>query len=140
MRSCNFPFPGNFIEKYFVLITKYKKMKPKILKLSLFCLVFALIGASCHDDDYDPLCYKGEVIQYGRSSCYDMIEIMQPVNNDDLVEGVTISFNRFLIGKDLEEGDIVYFKVLDYNKYEPQSSPQPCRFPQFLTQLEICTN
>lgn len=40
-------------------------MKPKILKLSLFCLVFALMGASCQDDEESLSTLNGKWILLG---------------------------------------------------------------------------
>lgn len=120
---------------------KLKTMKITILKISVFVLLFSLMGAGCDDNEPDPQCYQGKVVSLNQGSgCQNIIEIVKTIKDGELAVGTTISFNPELYGATLKVGDIVYFKVLEYEEFGNPISTQPCTFPQFAALIEFCNN
>ncbi len=118
---------------------KTKKLILNILPLFLllFCLVF--LGTGC-DDDRDPLCYKGKVVSLNNGNgCYNIIEILNNINDDKLHVGTTITFDPELYEKRLKEGDIVYFKIIQYAEWVGPGYAN-CLWPKFTAQIEFCIN
>lgn len=72
----------------------------------------------CDNKDYPTDYYKGKIITLNKGDgCFDLIEIQQSVENG-LNVGVRITFNRELHDKDFKVDDVVYFKIIDYQKWE----------------------
>ena len=113
------------------IVMKNKKFIPIIL-FSLLC-----IGA-CKNDNYDLQYYKGEIIQLNRDcGGNNIIKIVKPSTNGELKEGNTISFSSDLVDENMERGNVVYFKILEYQKNESQTACQPCLFSQFSAKIEL---
>jgi hypothetical protein len=116
-------------------------MKTTLLKISFIFLLFTLMGAGCEKDERDPLCYQGKVVSLNQGSgCQNIIEIVETIKDGELEAGNTISFNPELYGTTLKVGDIVYFKVIEYEEFGSHLSTQPCAFPKFAASIEFCNN
>ncbi|MDP3916076.1 MAG: hypothetical protein Q8R96_20290 [Bacteroidota bacterium] len=116
-------------------------MKTTILKISFIFLLFTLMGAGCEKDERDPLCYQGKVVSLNQGSgCQNIIEIVETIKDGELEVGNTISFNPDLYVGTLKVGDVVYFKVIEYEEFGNPISTQPCTFPQFASSIEFCNN
>lgn len=116
-------------------------MKTTIFKISFVFLFLSLMGAGCEKDERDPLCYKGKVVSLNQGSeCQNIIEIVETIKNVELEAGNTISFNSDLYGGTLKVGDVVYFKVIEYEEFGNPLSTQPCTFPQFASSIEFCND
>jgi hypothetical protein len=99
------------------------------------------VWAGCKDDIRDSQCYEGEVVLLNNGSgCNNIIEIVKTINDGGLSVGNTISFNPDLNVKILKIGDVVYFKVIEYESFGTHTSSQPCSFPQFTASIEFCNN
>ena len=116
-------------------------MRTTLLKFCYITLLFALMGAGCEKEEQDPLNYHGKVISLNQDSgCMNIIEIVKTIKDSELTEGTTIAFNPELSRATLKVGDIVYFKIIKYEKYRPHISTQPCPFPQFTAIIEFSDN
>jgi hypothetical protein len=120
---------------------KTKTMKTTFFKISAFILLLALMGSGCEKEEQDQLNYQGKVITLNQGSgCMNIIEIVKTIKDSELTEGTTIAFNPELSRATLKVGDIVYFKIIKYEKYKPHISTQPCPFPQFTAIIEFPNN
>jgi len=100
-----------------------------------------MFGAGCEDEERDPLCYQGKVVNLNKGDgCQNIITITQTAENGELATNATISFNPDLYQGPLEVGDIVYFKIIEYEEFGTHISTQPCAFPQFAASVEFCNN
>jgi hypothetical protein len=120
---------------------KSKKLKIFSLALFLLPLCFLLLGAGCEKDKRDSFCYQGKVVTLNQGDgCQDIIKITEPAKNGNLVKNATLSFNPDLYEGTLKVGDIISFKVLEYEEFGNHISTQPCTFPQFAASIEFCNN
>lgn len=100
-----------------------------------------LLGTGCEDEEQDPLCYQGRVISLNKGDgCQNIITITQTAENGELATNATISFNPDFYEGTLKVGDIVYFKIIEYEEFGTCISTQPCTFPQFAASVEFCNN
>lgn len=96
--------------------------------------------SGCNEDEQDPLCYKGQVVNLNQGDgCNNIIQIAGMNNNGGLPVGSTITFNPKLYKGKLTEGDIVYFKIIRYEKWVGPSNAY-CPWPQYTAQIEFCNN
>lgn len=111
-----------------------------ILKISSVFLLLIAMGAGCEkENERDPLCYQGKVVALNQADgCQNIIIIIKKAKNGRLEDGNTISFNPNLCGDTLKIGDVVYFKVIEYEEFDNSISTQPCVFPQFAASIEFC--
>ncbi len=119
---------------------KSKKIKRIIPLLLLLPLCVVLLGTGCDDKEQDPLCFQGKVVNLNHGDgCQNIIEISEPPENSELPVGATIAFNSDLYDGILNEGDVVYFKVLQYEEFGNHFST--CMlFPEFAASIEFCNN
>lgn len=116
-------------------------MKSALLKISIILLFLGFMGAGCEKDERNPLCYQGKVVSLNQGSgCQNIIEIVETIKNGELEAGTTISFNPDLYEGTLKIGDVVFFKVIEYEEFGNPISTQPCTFPQFAALIEFCKN
>lgn len=81
-----------------------------------------IIGVRCDDKDYPSDYYKGKIVLLNKGDgCSNIIEIQQSIK-DGLSVGSTISFNPSSYNKQLKLDDIIYFKIIRYQKMEKQVS------------------
>ena len=106
-------------------------MKSIILTLSTVILLFAFIGAGCQKDEFDAPFYKGKIISLNppRSGCQNIIEIIDISHNAELSVGTTISFDPQLSKRKLNEGKVIYFKVIEYGEFEIDAYYTECTIP-----------
>ncbi len=115
-------------------------MKTTILKIGVIFLFLSLMGAGCDDDERDSLCYQGKVVSLNKGNgCNNIIEIVKTINNGELPVGTTITFDPELYGEKLNEGDVVYFKIIQYEEWVGPSNAL-CLWPQFTARIEFCNN
>lgn len=116
-------------------------MKTALLKISFILLLLSFIGAGCEKDERDPICYQGKVVSLNQGSeCQNIIEIIELIEDGKLEAGNTLSLNSDLYEGTLKVGDVVYFKVIEYEEFGNPISTQPCTFPQFAALIEFCKN
>ncbi|WP_372935987.1 hypothetical protein [Mariniphaga sediminis] len=117
---------------------KSKKLKILFLALFLLPLCLLLLGAGCEKDERDSFCYQGKVITLNLGDgCPNIIKITEPVENGNLVKNATISFNPDLYEGTLKVGDVVLFKVLEYEQWVGPATAN-CLWPEFTGQIEFC--
>jgi len=120
-----------------------KKIKLRTNFLLLLPLCMVLLVAGCNDEEQNSQCYQGEVVSLNDGDgCNNIIEILKTIDDSELIVGSTITFNPELYGDTIKTGDIVYFKVLQYEKNNySHFSTQPCTvYPQFGASIEFCNN
>jgi hypothetical protein len=71
--------------------------------------------------------------------CQNIIEITEPAENGNLVKNTTISFNPDLYEGTLKVGDVVFFKILEYEQWIGPATAD-CLWPQFAASIEFCNN
>ena len=120
---------------------KLKKLKLFTTFLLVLPLCVVMLGTGCEDEERDPLCYQGKVVNLNQGDgCQNIITITQTAENGELVTNATISFNPDLYEGTLKVDDIVYFKIIEYEEFGTRISTQPCTFPQFAASVEFCNN
>ncbi|GAB1450666.1 hypothetical protein MASR2M47_07220 [Draconibacterium sp.] len=121
---------------------KIRKLNLVTLFQLLFPFCVVILGAGCEkEEDRDPLCYQGMVVSLNQGDgCSNIIRIIKSTKGGALEAGNTISFNPDLYGVTLKDGDVVYFKVIEYEEFGDIISTQPCAFPQFAALIEFCNN
>lgn len=119
---------------------KNRAMKTIMLRIGiLFVLVFVL-GTGCNKVERDPNYYKGKVVSLNHGDgCYNLIEIIKTINNGGLPIGSTISFGPKSYKGNLIEGDIVYFKIIQYEEWVGFGYAN-CLWPQYTAQVEFYNN
>jgi len=118
-----------------------KKLKLLTTFLLLLPLCMILLGTGCEDEEQDPLCYQERVVSLNKGDgCQNIITITQTAENGELATNATISFNPDFYEGTLKVGDIVYFKIIEYEEFGTRISTQPCTFPQFAASVEFCNN
>ncbi len=121
-------------------------MKPKKIKLfTIFLLLLplcvAMLGTGCEKNERDLLCYQGKVVSLNKGNgCQNIIKITETVKDGGLAAGTTISFNPDLYGGTLKVGDIVYFKVIEYEEFGNIFMYANCSSPQYAALIEFCNN
>ena len=120
-----------------------KQIKFLSIFLCLLLLFLAIVVEGCENDKKNPQCYQGKVVSLNNShGCNNIIEILQTNDNDDsmLTVGARITFNPDLYGDKIELGEIVYFKILEYEEWEGFATTE-CLWPNFIgVQIEFCNN
>ena len=115
-------------------------MKKVIIIIGSVFLLFFLIVAGCNNDGQYPSCYEGKVVSLNHGDgCNNIIEIVKAINNDGLSTGSTITFNPDLYEGTLKVGDVVYFKIIQYEKWVGPGTAN-CLWPGFIGQIEFCNN
>lgn len=108
------------------------------LFLLLICAV--LLGKGCKDIEQDLFCYQGKVVTLNQGEgCNNIIEIIEPAKNGELSAGVTISFDPNLYSLALEVGDVVSFKIVQYEEWVGPATAD-CLWPQYIAQIDFCDN
>ena len=98
-----------------------------------------MTGAGCEKNKLDLLCYKGKIVNLNQQTgCQNIIEIVNTPDAGALPVGTTLSFNPDLFGNKLKIGDIIYFKVLIYEKFGDIIMPHHCFAPQYAAIIEFC--
>lgn len=111
-------------------------MKTNKLLLTILFLFILMGMGGCDNKDYPTDYYKGKIITLNKGDgCFDLIEIQQSVENG-LNVGVRITFNRESHDKDFKEGDIVYFKIIDYQEWDGFAFAY-CLWPAYVTIIEF---
>lgn len=114
-------------------------MKALSLKVSTFLMLFALMGAGCEKEE-DLRCYKGKVVSINQqNSCHNIIEIIEIAKGSELMAGNTISFETASYKGALKIGNIVFFKIIEYEDWVGPATAN-CLWPQYVGQIEICNN
>ena len=91
-------------------------MKAKIILVATIILI--LFGGSMGCEEVPSDYYKGKIIVLNNHVAYtDIIEIQQSVDNG-LAIGQTISVGVLLTDKGYKLNDVVYFKIVHYQKWE----------------------
>jgi hypothetical protein len=102
----------------------------KILHLILLCLLCGFCLDGCKDEEDPEGYYKGKIISLNNNSgCPNMMEIVQAVENG-LVVGTSIGFDSELYDGKLEYGQVVLFKIINYQEYM-EILPAICISPQY---------
>ncbi|WP_026475022.1 hypothetical protein [Alkaliflexus imshenetskii] len=116
-------------------------MKITISKISVFLLLISLMGAGCEKDEKrDSLCFQGEVISLNQGDgCQNIIKITKSTKDSEFEVGNTISFDPDLYGGTLKVGDVVYFKIIQYEDWEGPATAY-CLWPKFTARIEFCNN
>ena len=136
---------GDFVGYKLLTFIKYWIMRPKRLKLfTIFLLLLplfvAMLGAGCEKNERDPLCYQGKVVILNKGwGCYNIIEIVKTINNGELPVGATITFDPELFGRKLDIGSKVYFKIIEYEKWDGFVYDR-CISPGYIAIIESCNN
>jgi hypothetical protein len=116
-------------------------MKTTILKISTIVLLFLFIGAGCQKDDLSHY-YRGKVVDINNGNgCYNLIEIINIPKEASLLVGATITFDpKLYTKKNLEIGDMVYFKIILFKEWIGPNDAY-CRWPQYVgQQIEFYEN
>jgi hypothetical protein len=107
------------------------------LKISVLFFLFSLLQG-CEDKRHD--CYTGKVVSLNMGAgCQNILKIVEPANKSDLPKGSTLTFDPKLSSKILNLGDIVYFKIIQFEEWEGFINAM-CLWPQFTAQIEFCDN
>jgi hypothetical protein len=117
-----------------------KSKKIKLLSLALFLLPLCvvLLGTGCEKDKRDSFCYQGKVVTLNQGDgCQNIIEITKSAENGSLAKDATLSFNPDLYEGTLKVGDIVLFKVFEYEQWVGPATAN-CLWPEFTGQIEFC--
>lgn len=115
-------------------------MKKIVLIISIFFTLLFIAGLGCDKDENDSLCYKGKVISLNHGDgCFNIIEISENFNNEELSIGSIITFDPHLFDRKLLENDIVYFKIIQYEDWVGPGYAN-CLWPQYTAQIESCNN
>jgi hypothetical protein len=116
-------------------------MKTIILKFNTFLLVVSLMGVGCEKDEKrDPLCFQGEVVSLNQGDgCQNIIRITKNTKDSVPEVGNTTSFDPDLYGGTLKVGDVVYFKIIQYEDWEGPATAY-CLWPKFTARIEFCNN
>lgn len=115
-------------------------MEKIILKIGIILLLLSLSGVSCNNDEQYPECYRGKVVSLNQGNgCNNIIEIVRTISHVGLAVGTTITFDPNLYGGKLIEGDIVYFKFIQYEEWIGPAYGN-CLWPQYTAQIEFCNN
>jgi hypothetical protein len=114
-------------------------MKALIIKTGLFVLLLFMMGGGC-DGDLDPLCFKGRVISLNNGDgCNNIIEIIETPYDGELSVGITLTFDLESYGGKIYNGDVVYFKVIQYDTWIGPAYAN-CIWPKYNALLEFCKN
>lgn len=114
-------------------------MKTKTILFAVTILALLIIGAGCDEKDKNIDYYSGEIISLNKGDgCFDIINIKQ-APNDGLPIGTYIAFSTNMLEKDLKIGDIVQFRI---NNYEEWAGPATaaCTWPTYSASIELVSN
>jgi hypothetical protein len=115
-------------------------MKIIMLRIGILFLLVFVLGAGCNKDERDPKYYKGKVVSLNHGNgCSNIIEIIVTINNGGLPIGSTITFDPKLYKENLIEGDIVYFKIIQYEEWVGFGTAN-CLWPKYTAQIEFHNN
>jgi hypothetical protein len=114
-------------------------MKTIIIKAGFVILFLFVMGAGC-EDEQDPLCFKGRVISLNNGDgCNNIIEIIETPYIGELAVGTTLTFDLESYGGKIHKGDVVYFKVIQYETWIGPAYAN-CIWPKYTASLEFCKN
>ena len=103
-------------------------------KMMLFTVIALLVGGvGCEKEICNNDCYIGEVIQL-RGKCNSIIAITSSPEGG-LSIGETIAFNPEMVNQDLIIGDIVRFKIIQYEKWNGTATAD-CIWATFTATIE----
>jgi hypothetical protein len=122
-------------------------MKTKELRTASICFIMllfcaAISGGGCDKNKQNSQCFQGKVVSINKGDgCNYIIEIQKTdKNNSMLIVGSRITFDPKLLGNIVELGDIIYFRVIEYEIWEGPATTD-CIWPNFIgTQIEVCEN
>ena len=118
-------------------------MKHKTL-LWLMLLFFPLaLGISCNTEaDLKSIRYEGEVLvltREGKDRPYNIIRVTKSSSRKGVPVGVTLGFIGMGYDKQMSEGDIVHFHVIDFKEWQwPKTAD--LRWPMFIGIVEFYDN
>jgi len=108
------------------------------ISLLRWVLIIGIIFNCCVEKESFPDCYKGKVVTLNKGDgCNNILEIIDTNSSCELSTGSTTTFNPTLSRKKLRVGDIVYLKIIQYEKWIGPSNAD-CLWPQFTAQIEFC--
>ena len=116
-------------------------MKHKILLwLMLFFFPLAL-GTACNTEvDLKSIRYEGEVLMLeGKSRPYNIIRVTKSSSSKGLPVGVALGFVGTGYDKQMSEGDIVHFHVIDFKEWQWPKT-EDLRWPMFIGIVEFYDN
>ena len=109
-------------------------MKTKMVSFTAIALFFMTFGIGCEQDD---LSYQGKVISLNNGTgCFNIVEISKSIPQGLSVNS-TITFDSSVYKGQLKIGDIVYFKIIKYEDWTPETMVAVCTAPQYVGQLEF---
>ena len=109
-------------------------MKTKLLVFTTITLLLLIGGMGCEQDN---LSYQGKIISLNSGTgCFNIIEISKSIPQG-LSVNATITFDPRLYDGQLKIGDIVYFKIIKYEVWIPETMVAMCTAPQYVGQLEF---
>ena len=109
-------------------------MKTKLLVFTTITLLLLIGGTGCEQDN---LSYQGKIISLNSGTgCFNIIEISKSIPQG-LSVNATITFDPRLYDGQLKIGDIVYFKIIKYEVWIPETMVAMCTDPQYVGQLEF---
>lgn len=106
-------------------------------KFTLFTIIALLLMMCVMGCEQDSTCYQGKIISLNNGACYNIIKIEKSISQG-LPVNSTISFDPNLYDGQLEVGDIVYFKIIEYEEWTGGIVIAMCTSPQYAGQLEFC--
>ena len=122
-------------------------MKTTFLKISLFILLFALMGTGCEKEknDYDPTSIVGKWKLINEHSCIGENNLVTEITSDSIlktyINGNLISTSSFMIKKGKIDDTIFYDNKKDYQAYafiKLISSDTLRIYSNILTFAEVC--
>ena len=110
-------------------------MKTKTFLFTITTLFLLIGGMGCEKDSV--VYYEGKIISLNSGTgCFNIIEISKSIPQGLSVNS-TITFDPRLYNGQLKIGDIVYFKIIKYEDWTPETMVAMCSAPQYVGQLEF---
>ncbi|HEX2926115.1 MAG TPA: hypothetical protein VHP38_07650 [Ruminiclostridium sp.] len=107
------------------------------VKICIFLLFFFLVHG-CEEKRHDTSCYKGKVVSLNAGDgCFNILEIIESINDGDLHNGSTITFDPKLSEKTIKVGDNITFNIVQFEDWVGPATAN-CLWPQYIAQIELC--
>ena len=118
-------------------------MKHKILLWLMFLLFPLALGTACNsEEDIKGIRYEGEVlvlIREGKNWPYNIVRVTKSSSSKGVPVGVTLGFVGTGYDKQMSEGDIVHFHVIDFKEWQWPKT-EDLRWPMFIGIVEFYDN
>ena len=116
-------------------------MKHKILLWLMFLLFPLALGTACNTEvDLKSIRYEGEVLVLeGKGRPYNIIRVTKSSSSKGLPVGVTLGFVGTGYDKQMSEGDIVHFHVIDFKEWQGPRT-EGLRWPMYIGIVEFYDN